>query len=69
MQYRVETQSVNDELRRAIKWAMNGHRTPASREQCAEFAENAIRAAYDAALEPYRKYMAVLEAAQAADSK
>jgi hypothetical protein len=67
MQYRVETQTVDEETRRAIKWAMNGHRTPASREQCAEFAQKAIRDATEAALVPYRQYMAVLEAAQAAE--
>lgn len=64
MQYRIETQSVTDEERRAIKWAQTGHRTPASREQCADFAEKAVRAAIDAALEPYRAYMAVLEKAR-----
>lgn len=61
MQYRLDTQTVTEEERRAIKWAMNGHRTPASREQCAEFAQNAVDAALDAALEPYRAYMKVLE--------
>ena len=65
MQYRIDTQTVTEEERRAIKWAMNGHRTPASREQCAVFAEDAIRKAIDAALGPYRDYMAVLEKARA----
>jgi hypothetical protein len=64
MQFRVDTQTVDDELRRAIKWAMNGHRTPASREQCMEFAQERLDQAYAEVLGPYRQYMAVLEKAQ-----
>jgi len=69
MQYRIDTQTVTEEERRAIKWRMNGHRTPASREQCADFAEQAIRDAIDAALTPYREYMTVLEKARQAESR
>jgi hypothetical protein len=64
MQYRIDTQAVTEEERRAIKWGTNGHRTPASRELCAEFAEKAIRKALDEVLVPYRAYMKVLESAR-----
>jgi hypothetical protein len=69
MQYRIDTQTVTDEERRAILWATTGHRTPASREECSEFAEKAVRDAIDAALVPYRQHMAVLNAARQAATK
>lgn len=69
MQYRVGTQTVTEEERRAIKYAMDGHRTPASREQCAEFAEQLIRERIDEVLVPYRKHMDVLNKARASKKK
>jgi hypothetical protein len=68
MQYRVETQTVSEDERRAINWAMTGHRTPASREKCAQFAQDAIDKALAAAKGPYEDYMAVLERARAAEA-
>ncbi len=67
MKYRLDTLEADEELRRAIRWGTNGHRTPASREECAAFAERAIEQAHAEVLEPYRKYMAVLQAARSDD--
>jgi hypothetical protein len=69
MKFRVETLDITEEERRAINWRSTGHRTPASRERCASFAEKAIRAAIAEALVPYREFMAVLETARNAEGR
>jgi hypothetical protein len=67
MQYRVETQSVTEEQRRAINWFMTAHRTPASREKCATFAEQAITEKIEAIMPSYLAMMEVVERAKAAE--
>jgi DNA phosphorothioation-dependent restriction protein DptG len=68
MQFRVKTLSVTEEQRRAINWAMTAHRTPASREKCATFAEQAILEKVEEIMPSYLEMMAVLERAKAAEA-
>jgi hypothetical protein len=69
MKFRNPTFEITDEERRAINWITTGHRTPASREKCSDFAEEAFRKRLDEALVPYQKFMNVLEAARTAEGR
>jgi hypothetical protein len=68
MQFRVDTQTVTEEERRAINWAMTAHRTPASREKCSSFAEEAIKDRIESIMPAYREMMAIRERAKAAEA-